>query len=480
MPKEYVDTYFLDSQTALLTANQNNRVNCTILVDGLQICYYAGEKLRAAPKNCIHVPIDKLYKYFGKTKNRLPDDVSYDNTYFTQEERKALSNKIINIMNSAIDFRNQLLKKYKKKIKQYKPDFSERPLRVFIPACRETVVMQHTAKSISDAFIKIGYDVHFHTQKNDMQLCCFVQHVKALAKYKAHITVNINHLNNDMLHKDVYNFVWFQDFMDIVKNPEKKMNLRKRDFIFSLYKDLDYYLDAKNIQYQRQSFCVNKKIFFESKTIKRKNKIVFIGHFPNLLREEFKKENRDIVNLVYSRLNNKKNTDYSAIKFLTQNLNVSPLDMYGQLGPVIIKYLAVEWLCQVSPIEIEIYGNDEWAKHDLFKKFYKGHLQYGDELRKVYNSAKYALIPTTNYLIMNRLTEAAACGCIPVVYDCRDNDNPPYFEDDLLYFNDKISLKEALIIEPKGNPKNVLKGNTFKSFAKKISKIVTKDKSCKN
>ena len=89
MNTKSADTYFLNSQEALKTALQNNRAfTSNPTVDGLQICYYDGQKLPNAPLNCINVPLGQIVKYFSITRNRIPQYVNFDNSSYLTNRQK--------------------------------------------------------------------------------------------------------------------------------------------------------------------------------------------------------------------------------------------------------------------------------------------------------------------------------------------------------------------------------------------------------
>ena len=248
MTEKILDTYFFDAQLALevsLKKNQAETNNPNI--KGLQLCYYDGETLKNSPKNCIHLPLDEIYSYFVTTNHRFPKFVCFSNTSFSKDEQVSFNTSFTDILNLSIAQNNLLVDKYKKKIKKNKPNFSDKKLRVFIAACRETVVMQHISKNIAQSFKKMGYDVKFHIQKSDMESCGALDNLKTLYRFNPHITVNINHFNNEYLHKHVYNFVWFQDYMKILRDS-KQIKLRKRDYIFTLMSDMQKVLKNKGIK----------------------------------------------------------------------------------------------------------------------------------------------------------------------------------------------------------------------------------------
>jgi len=469
----FKDTYFIDSEAALAVAKEKNRVECTIAVDGLQICYYAGEKLRKSPKNCIHLPFENVYKYFTSSMNRVPQKISYENTDYSPDQQKVLTKKVTEIIEAAQTQRVQLMNKYVKKIKLYKPNFSQ-PLRVFLSGCRETTVMQYASENIANTFKRMGYQVKFYIQKNDMEFCCALGLLKALYKYKPHITININHLNNEYLHEKMLNFIWFQDPMPILTD-NSKLNIRQRDFFFSLLDTTDISLIKKGVSKKkilRQHIATNESIYNTKYKISRENKIVFIGaayvlHFNNLPNEELVIEEirKSIVSnkLDLAEMSRQYSFDYDYLK--------------DRLYPGVIRREMVKMICEHSKIPVEVYGLG-WDKVPEVKPFFKGILNYGVEVAKVYNSAKYGLVPNGYY--QQRIYEMALSGTIPLVYDTPIEKKPFKYADSCLLFKDTTSFKKTIKSTPTKNLKQISKDGTYKNMVKNILKLSKKVLSKKN
>jgi len=427
MKEQYLDTYFFDSKLALEVALQKNRVETqNPVVKGLQICYYNGDKLKKAPKNCIHLPLDNIYSYFVKTNNRFPKFVSFQKTNFTIGDQKAFNAKMAEILNFAINKNRMLVEKYKKKVKKNKPDFSEKVLRVFVPACRETVVMQYIAKSVARAFKNQGCDVKYYIQKNDMEFCGALDNLKAQYKFNPHITFNINHLNNDYIHKDVINFTWFQDPMTILTDSSK-ITLRKKDFLFHIIDGFRVLLNEKGINSSFQSFCLDENVYKLRPKIKREKKIIFVG---TSYKEKIKELKQDThFNTIYDEMLKRFEEKSCLTNITLPNSDIQYfMDKYnkeefyiGRIYAYLIRDYCLEKLCSLPNIKykIEVYGYG-WEDNEIINKFYKGPISYGKDLSKIYNSATYAYCPGA-YLIMQRTLEAAGSGAIPLMLDVRED-----------------------------------------------------------
>ncbi len=479
MEEKYVDTYFFDSKVALeiaLKKNKSETINPN--VKGLQICYYNGEKLSNAPKNCIHLPIEEIYSYFITTNNRFPQFVSFYNTNFSEKDQREFNQKMSDILSLSIVGNNLLVEKYKKKIKKNKPNFSDKQLRVFIPACRETIVMQHISKNIAKSFESMGYKVKYCIQKTKMETCGALDGLKKLYKFNPHITVNINHLNNEYLHDDVFNFVWFQDSMpNLVDNSE--IFLRKRDYIFHLVQGIKKRLNRKNIQSTHQPFCINKDIYKKRNSLKRANKLVFIGNSYKVAYERLHIPQKAKLNITYELLEIyiKQGPPSDKLKKdIGLKYNIKDLMDLGNIVNYVQRDMMIKNIIKSNlSIDFELYGYG-WENDLELKPYYKGILKYGKDISKVYNNAKYALV-TGGYIIQQRTLEASASGTIPVVLDVRENDATydKKFDESIMFFRTPKQITELLNSPKKRNLKPLVESHSYKHLVKKIINCVEKD-----
>lgn len=476
--KKIQDTYFIDSSVALETANQNNKFYVNGIVETTQICYYDGPKIENAPYNCINVPFDNITSYFSCTKHRIPNIVDPKNGNFTTKEEFNLFIKILNKeITTAVEKKEKQIIKINNKIKKLEPDFNDKVLRVYVYGCRTSIVMKSVAENIANSFKNIGCNVLFDTQLNDLESCDSLNQKKNVLKFNPHIIFNINHIYNEYLNDNVFNFIWFQDLMPILENNEK-ITLRQRDVVFSLISVFDSYLENKGIEYKRQSFCFNKKSFKILNEVKREKKIVFIGSSYYKTIERF--------NIPDSFLNHLKKLFLKGILFDDDLLNrISTKYSFNEQSkkilkekviPFIIRDSSVRLLCSLdTKYDIEIYGFG-WDIYDDVKKYFKGNLSYGEELVKVYNSSTYAFCPHSEYLLQQRVFEAAACGAIPVLYDIRKLKPEGNYDESFEYFKDEKSLKRILIKNPKKKDFfRLLSENRYELFINKMINIVKND-----
>ncbi len=483
MVESYYDTYFLDSRVALKIALCKNRVaTSNPNVDGLQICYYDGDKLKNAPKNCINIKSDNIVEYFSRTKYRIAKKVNLENSiYINEEDKELFQNVFSKLVKSSLLKRANYHEEISSKIQALKPDFSDKVLRVFIPACRETTVMKHVSKNIEKAFKKLNFEVFKENIEDDMLSCWLLEDMKNISEFNPHIIVNINHLNNTFLNEYIFNFVWFQDAMPVLIN-DKKIKLRKRDYIFSygiLFTKLLLKNNVpKNKIFKQDVIFIDTTEFYLNDKIKREKKVIFVGSHYSKSRY-IKYITNDIDNELKNYINNG--------NILSNKLIIKIFKKYGKDVSCDMSYIndiqqsynrnqIVSWLVMNNNIKSEIYGygwND--SEDNLILNKFKGEVKK-TKLNTLYNSAKYILSVSGQLINTQRLGEIVHSGAIPVVYDSRDiTDEKETWDDECLYFKTKEELNFILEnnIEPKNyRSKKMLKHFTYKKFTDKIEKII--------
>lgn len=485
--KIILDTFFLSPKQALKISKQQNTItvsnkipkNSIFSMDiatqkrqefykDLQICYYSGEELKkeSIPKNCIYVPIDKLFDFFKSSRLRYPQLINFKGIELDKKSKREIILIFRQALNNAILYKRDLVKKYTDIIKNNKPNFTE-PLRIFATGNRHTTALQNVLRNSMNAFKGCDYETLYSIEDNSMESLELCWHLKSFAEFNPHITLSINSFNHEYLNDYIYNIVWFQDYVPVIVDEEIPIELRKRDIVFSLFKDIDILLEKKDIPFYRQSFCAEESIFYKDEKIVRENKIVFIGHRSHEWQKEFPDK---LIQEVKVYCEEAKYFSKEAANLLGKKYSTSPFYIYALVYPGIMRELSVKWMCKVSPIPVEVYGDDVWKEDPDVKKCFIKKLSYGEEIRKAYNSAKYVLVAQPKYLRNQRLYEGVASGCTPVVYDCRPYENPPHHEDEILYFKSKSDLRKILKKqkEPKDNPMKLLNGNRYKDLAHKI------------
>jgi len=453
---EYYDTYFLDATVALKNALKNHNVMAANkIVSGLQICYYDGNKIDNAPMNCINVPFDSMVDYFSTTKNRLPTVFDTTNCSLGFKDIESLKDKFYENIEKVNKILKAKIKKLHSEIKNLKLNFQDKTLRIFAYGCRETVLIKYLVENIISAFNDLEYETLLYKQTNDIQSCSEVFYLEAIRDFNPHITININHLNNQFLNDDVFNFVWFQDVMPILAN-DIPIRLRERDFVFHISSMLERKLKQKDISSYYQPFCINKAIYKRRDSINRENKIVFIGSSYKGRIEKIKDDYdfEKIYNNMLVVFNQKgcltnPSIENSDIKYFADKYN-KPVEYIGEIYAYMGRDYCIEKLCKLNTnYKLEVYGHG-WSDNEIVAPYYKGIVEYGKEISKIYNSAIYGYCPG-GYVLMQRTLESVFSGAIPLVLDVRADKDDVYdakVEESVEFFT-VDTLKEILNKQPK-------------------------------
>jgi len=470
-----LDTYFFNPQKALDIAQQQNRVDTSVkVIDALQICYYSGEnKLEDTPENCIHVPLEEVFNYFVTTKNRFPKAISFENTEFSMPEQAELNSAFAEILGAAKEERKKLIQLYAKEIKEKKLNFQKEKLRVFVPACRETTVMQYVAKNIAEAFEDLECEVFYHIQ-NELEDCNILSLFHNIHEFNPHIIVNINHIDNEHLNDKTFNFSWFQDPMPFLYDG-KPLELRPRDYIFTLFEEYKDNLIEKGVNpnhIKHQSFATNPKLFFKDPSIKKENKIVFLGSDYNF--EEGIDFDKNCIDDINRHIENNTLSEELIAKY-SKEYDITYSHFKTFLIPSFVRRKVILWLCSLKDINIEIYGTDTWLKTPEVVPYYKGLLPYGEKMAEVYNSAKYAIAAHPLYRYQQRVVEMAACDCIPIIYNCPLVSDPFLHEDNILSFSTFEELKNCIDKEPKKTCMQIAEDISYKKMATYIINTVQEE-----
>lgn len=455
------DTYFFSAQEAQKVALEHNRSE-----DGesLQVCYYDGEELETSLVNLIHLPIDNLLQDLASGNYRLPEVVNLEGFELSAHVKMEITANFNMSLLEVQEYRKQYNASYLQELNKAKLDFDE-PLRFYILANAMTEVMQHVAKSIADALESLGYEVLFDLYYGIED----INSTKKISKFNPHATVNINHFNSSHLNEKCFNFIWYQDPMPILFD-NTVLDVRDRDFIYSLLEEIDIPLEKKGISPVRQNFCTNEREFKLLPNISREKKIVFIGSSYHKI-IEVSENNLLALDYVSDVFNKGQRLDASLAKVISDKFSIEEDYVLRKLFPYFVRDKTVLWLCSLDiGYQIEIYGND-WDIYEEVRPYYKGVLEYGKEIVEVYNSATYSFAPHNSYILQQRIFEASACGCISIVYECEE----PIYEEALEYFKTKEELYQIFNHKPENKSfEKILFENSYKTFANKMIEQIGK------
>ena len=464
---QHTDTYFFDAGQAWQAAEQRNRVFCGHpTIDGLQVCYYDGDPIPEAPENMINLPFENILTFFLDTRLRIPESIGFP-PLATDEQKQEIENLFLQVLDEIKRQRVETTSEMANAIRQQHPVISaNEPLRIFFPSSRLTTVMQYASKNLAKAFEKLGHQILLSMETNEMEGIDMSHRLTEFYHYQPHVVVNINHLYNQFLNPEIINITWWQDAMPEIKQ-QKRGHWRERDFVYSAVPQLDTYLQAcgaSNIT--RQPFCIDTDEFKVTNHTNRENKIIFVGSSYIRQLEEHAKH-KDALHAL--------NTCFEAGEPITDAIidrvavdNGMERDyVFWHLFHYVVRDYSVRWLCQHSPIPVEVYGPD-WEFDPIIKPFHKGILPHGQAVVDIYNSARYALVVHPFELNSQRLAEASACGCIPIVYDCRHSSDQPHWDNEVLYYKTRDDLI-SILSQGLGSPvPQVGDYYSYELFAKKI------------
>lgn len=466
------DTYFLSPNEALKVAKQQNRSDDEDH-EFLQVCYYNGEKIESDLINLVHLPMSSLVEDLAHGEYRLPTEIDFHGLEIREEEVEQISKNLQIAIQKAQEARAKLNQVYVDILHNIKLDFSE-PLRFYLFAHTCTTVMQHVSRTIANILTQRGYEVLLHLYEGVEDYSNY----KKLLEFNPHVTININFLRNFHISKDVFNFVWIQDPMPYLTD-ESKITLRDRDYIFSLIDTFDDLLKKKNVPFQRQSFCINDKLYKLDYSIKREKKIVFVGSsYLNFIVDDNEQVNQAVKHMI-SLFHQGVLFSEDVVERVSETFQINKVYLSTKVIPFIIRDISLIDLCQInSKYKIEIYGSG-WDKYEVLKPYYKGVLKYGEDIAKVYNSATFAFAPHQQYILQQRTLEASACGAIPIVYDCRKLSNEPTYNEALIYFKTFSDVEKVLLKKPpKKDFKRLLQENSYETFVDKILNTIEKEELC--
>jgi len=440
----HFDTYFVDPLLALNAAKQRNRVYCKHpTIDGLQLCYYRGELPEHSIKNLVHVELHDLVEFFTLSKLRLPEMVEMPDD-LEDELKRAVREDMANALDAITKKRVALIEQLTQKAKAQKPVVVDgEPMRIVIPSRRLTTVMQYCSQGLAKAFEKRGCQVLFYIEANDMEVHNYIDFLNRFIDFNPHVVVYINSLRNTFYHDDVINIIWWQDPISEIKN-QQLLNWRKNDFNFSVSPIFDRYLKqcgAENVE--RQHFVIDEDIFYSDDNRQRQQKIVFVGT-SYLTQVDFdNNQQQQVIEELVEILNRGGRFDEQTVTRIAERSSLTYEFVFWKLLFYVIRDYPVRWLCQHSTLPVEIYGR-YWDQNPLVAPFFLGELQHGDKVADVYRSATYAIVSHAFEINSQRLAEVAACGCIPLVYDCRDVAEKPHWDDYCLFFKTEDDLKNII------------------------------------
>jgi len=440
----HFDTYFIDPLLALNVAKQKNRVYCEHpTIDGLQLCYYRGELPEHDIKNLVHVELHDFVDFFILSKLRLPEMVEIPDE-LEDELKVSVRKDMAKARDDLIKKRTALIQQLTQKAKAQKPVVVDgEPMRIAILSSRLTTVMQYCSRGVAKAFEKKGWQVLFHIEANDMEINNHIDRLNKFIDFNPHAVFCVNALFNNFYHDDIINIIWWQDSMPQIKS-QALLNWRKNDFNFSISPVFDRYLKQCGADtVERQHFVVDEELFYVDPQQARQQNIVFVGTSYRSKVDFADEQQQQVIAQLVEIFNRGGCFDRQTITNIVENSTFDYEFVFWALLHYVVRDYSIKWLCQNATLPLDIYGR-YWEQDPLVAPFFRGELPHGVKVADVYRSATYAIVSHPFEINSQRLAEVAACGCIPVVYDCRDVAEKPHWDDYCLFFKTEDDLKHII------------------------------------
>ncbi|MBF0425433.1 MAG: hypothetical protein HQL66_06415 [Magnetococcales bacterium] len=465
------DTYFLDRQKALATAQAALTTKVHQHFPARQLCYHSHADLaNAGPETLVYCPANRLVDFLLDTRLRLPTAIDFDPGDDRQREQALVVAEAISLVPR---LRGQVGWRLANQSQGRKPDpMAGGAWRVYMIASRWTTVMQYAAHNTADALRRLGCEVRLVTETNDLEMLDGYHFLREMLAFNPGITFNINRINNQFLHPDVVNIVWYQDPMAEIREG-KPLPWRPRDIVLSAYPEFDDLIRATGAsQVRRQDLCVDTATFRNVRPRHQRRKVVFVGsahhHFFHGLPGE-----REVIETLRAHIEAGADISLADSRQLACEHGLDPTYVSLYIHAGVVRNRAVEWLCELAPElewEVEIYGR-HWDELPIVAPYFRGELPHGAAVAALYNEARYALAAHPQMVKSQRLAEVSACGCLPVLFDDRRHAEGPLWEDEILFFKTKADLRACLSREPKSDPTVIARAYTYDALARRILQL---------
>lgn len=467
------DTYFLCSEEALRVASQENYFDPAGF---LQLCYYDGFYVNNGPRNFIHLPRAEVLQRLSADDRRPPTHIDFSGAGLSITEQEIIEADIDLALCCYEEEKQLEFERLVQEAKGQVLDF-EKKLRVYIGAAKHERVVRRAYESIGDAFSSVGYDVAFDINK-DTECMDEYRRVKLITEFQPHITININRMRNEYLSDEVFNIIWFQD-PTLILFDDTSLYIRDRDYFFYISDILKEALVRKGVPESKlfkQSFSTDCQFYFLDKSLRRENKAIFIGsNYFNISNPTIEYKTLTELETTLGNMLKDRPLSYQELDEFSDSV---PLEVFRRpehltmfYYPAVVRKETVKWLCLQDGIDIEIYG-EGWEDVEEVVPYYKGKLEYGSEVARMFNSAKYSLVGHPYFYYQQRLTEASACGCVSLVYETPTNREEFLHKKNVLMFSNMTELRERIGEEPEKDVLQISKDLSYISFAKRIKKLV--------
>lgn len=441
----HADCLFYDANEAVLVARQQNRVPVWGRVDGTQLCYYLSDDPRPEVlPNLVHLAPSTAVEALVESRLRLPTQVVLPRMISAVQAQEF--NLAVNDLIGQVQRRRQArMEEAVRAISALPPANINRsgPLRVFAYANRATTVMQYCSRSMLQAFKNLGHEVKLEIESNDREGLSAMHVMMACLEFKPDIVFSVNHRVSHLCPPGSFQAIWWQDQMPPLL-AGKPLPWRPLDHSW-VVNDCPYVdqlvatgLSRKRIH--RQEFCIDSSVFTDRGAEQRMPRVVFVGTAGA---RHIRPEYREVAQCFAESVESGRLPSRQDVEDVSSRFGVPSSGAWHDVLYAVVRDCVVRWLCRQRDVPVEIWGRG-WEEYPEVSPFFRGEIAHGPDLASVYRSAKWALNAHSDLINHGRLAECAACGCIPLVYDCRRNALPPYWEDHALYFSNEHELRECL------------------------------------
>ena len=465
-----LDTYFFSARDAYREAIQQKQVDLKHpTVYGLQVCYYDGDEMADAPANMLHLPAEQVADRLLDARTRPPTAIHVP-AGTPDDVHAQLLGVFDNLIRQTMLDRNKRFLERMRQARELAPSGTRDRFKVMLVTTRVTQVLQFETYDLARAFESLGHEVLVAIEPNAMEQLFEYELLMTYLDFAPDVFVIINHVRNRWLHPDVSHVIWFQDLMKPLVSGEQ-IHLRDNDQVYSATVELDSYLQTCGVDnVQRQSFCVDTSVFHPPASASRRRRIVFVGsaYAPKVSEGP---RTREMAQELVPRIAEGEVFSRAEIEEMADRIGVEHEQAFWVLYHFLTRDQVVHWMCERLPamgIEVEVYGR-YWGDDPVVSPYFHGEIAHGHSLADLYRDSMFALVCHPFDLNSQRLGEVAACGCIPVVYDCRSVAEAPHWDEQCLFF--KTAAELARLFEgalPTCDPAPIAERNSYRRFAETI------------
>ena len=298
----------------------------------------------------------------------------------------------------------------------------DRPLRVLIPTSVHSTVLQHVADDLAAGFAELGCTARTLKEKDPLGTMRMDRTLQTLAEFKPDLVVLLDHLRSDSLSGCAKTGLpvasWIQDRLPYPFTRAAAEELGPLDFTYVL-KDawkrslqVIGYGDVKILQ-----FAVNQRLYCPAPGASPRNEAALLsrlGSPPSKHSEPLIREMNEVLcsatdlQQETTRFEERHHADFATLSDRVRNQMI--LDMSDCMRFHIRTRVARQLL--EAGIPLAIWGRG-WENLPEFAPFWKGEVQPGPDLCRLYQSYKVIVHPAL--LLHPRFLEALSSGSLVVV-----------------------------------------------------------------